>query len=292
MKMASALFSKAGRCLAVLVLVLCSPIAVAQSTCSENTCRLTRDVSDLIQWRSPILISANSIGLTKIFTWWKQSSWCKQMDFWISRWRLLWITSFRGIYFNHLTCKFFCDLAQNTSSDPKQFIFVHGMGGGAWFWYEMITLLEHYGHKAIAVDLTSHGINKAVAENVITVAQYTKPLIDALTDVSGEVSIASKSDVLSWGVGWSLIACRDGFRCTYLLPVRYIACRSSWWATVWEGARSHTHQSCSLTKSSKLSTCLRSRRLTIKACSVLFRPMWADFLRFNIVLSLAGHHFL
>ncbi|XP_024370042.1 putative methylesterase 15, chloroplastic [Physcomitrium patens] len=124
MKMASALFSKAGRCLAVLVLVLCSPIAVAQSTCSENTCRLTRD---------------------------------------------------------------------NTSSDPKQFIFVHGMGGGAWFWYEMITLLEHYGHKAIAVDLTSHGINKAVAENVITVAQYTKPLIDALTDVSGEVILVGHS---------------------------------------------------------------------------------------------------
>jgi hypothetical protein len=65
---------------------------------------------------------------------------------------------------------------------------VHGIGGGAWFWFEIVTLLEHSGFTATAVDLTSNGINKAVADNVTTVAQYTKPLIDAIASAPGPVS--------------------------------------------------------------------------------------------------------
>lgn len=72
---------------------------------------------------------------------------------------------------------------------PKHFILVHGMGGGAWFWFEIVTLLEHYGYEATTVDLTAHGINKAIADDVTTAAEYTKPLLDAIDNAPGPVRI-------------------------------------------------------------------------------------------------------
>lgn len=61
------------------------------------------------------------------------------------------------------------------------------MGGGAWFWFEIQTLLQRIGFNSTAVDLTSHGINKAIADNVTTVAEYSKPLLDAIAGIPGEV---------------------------------------------------------------------------------------------------------
>ena len=80
---------------------------------------------------------------------------------------------------------------QATSYAPQHFILVHGMGGGAWFWFEIQTLLEHFNFTSTAVDLTSNGINKAIADNVTTVAQYTQPLINAISNASGPVSPAA-----------------------------------------------------------------------------------------------------
>lgn len=77
---------------------------------------------------------------------------------------------------------------QNQSYAPQKFIFVHGVGGGAWFWFEIITLLELYGFSASAVDLTANGIDKAIADDITTVAEYTKPLIDAIASTRGKVS--------------------------------------------------------------------------------------------------------
>jgi triacylglycerol esterase/lipase EstA (alpha/beta hydrolase family) len=70
---------------------------------------------------------------------------------------------------------------------PKHFVFVHGMGGGAWFWFEIQTLLQRIGFNSTAVDLTSHGINKAIADNLTTVAEYRKPLLNAIAGIHGEV---------------------------------------------------------------------------------------------------------
>lgn len=64
---------------------------------------------------------------------------------------------------------------------------MHGVGGGAWFWFEMITLLESHGFNGTAVDLTSAGIDKTDADKVSSVAEYTKPLIDAIARAEGKV---------------------------------------------------------------------------------------------------------
>lgn len=97
---------------------------------------------------------------------------------------LLQITSRRCRVIHHLPS---ASELQVNSYAPVQFVFVHGMGGGAWFWFEMITLFQQIGFNTTAVDLTAHGINKAVADDVKTVAQYTKPLTDVLNNITGQV---------------------------------------------------------------------------------------------------------
>jgi hypothetical protein len=61
------------------------------------------------------------------------------------------------------------------------------MGGGVWLWFEIQTLLQRISFNSIVVDLTSHGINKAIADNVTTVAEYSKPLLNAIAGIPGEV---------------------------------------------------------------------------------------------------------
>jgi hypothetical protein len=61
------------------------------------------------------------------------------------------------------------------------------MGGGVWFWFEIQTLLQRIGFNSIAVDLTSHGINKAIADNVTIVTEYSKPILNAIAGIPGEV---------------------------------------------------------------------------------------------------------
>ncbi|CAM6084568.1 unnamed protein product [Calypogeia fissa] len=68
-----------------------------------------------------------------------------------------------------------CVNAQVNNTNPD-FLFVHGIGHGAWCFTPLITLLQEAGYTATAIDLTSHGINKAIADDVVTVAQYLEPL--------------------------------------------------------------------------------------------------------------------
>ncbi len=64
---------------------------------------------------------------------------------------------------------------------------VHGIGGGAWFFFEVVTLLKAAGYSASAIDLTANGISKVVADEVVTVVQYTQPLLDFLASIDGQV---------------------------------------------------------------------------------------------------------
>jgi len=61
------------------------------------------------------------------------------------------------------------------------------MGGGVWLWFEIQTLLQRIGFNSTAVDLTSHGINKAIADNVTIVVEYSKSLLNAIAGIPGEV---------------------------------------------------------------------------------------------------------
>ncbi|PIN11436.1 putative hydrolase/acyltransferase (alpha/beta hydrolase superfamily) [Handroanthus impetiginosus] len=65
----------------------------------------------------------------------------------------------------------------------KKFVLVHGEGLGAWCWYKTMALLEETGLLPIALDLKGCGINITDSKNVMTMEEYSKPLIDFLQEL-------------------------------------------------------------------------------------------------------------
>ncbi|EOA18137.1 hypothetical protein CARUB_v10006600mg [Capsella rubella] len=62
----------------------------------------------------------------------------------------------------------------------KQYVLVHGGCHGAWCWYKVKPLLEHSGHRVTVVDLTASGVNMSSVEEIQTLEDYAKPLLDVL----------------------------------------------------------------------------------------------------------------
>lgn len=64
--------------------------------------------------------------------------------------------------------------------ETKKLVLIHGEGFGAWCWYKTIALLEESGMLPTAIDLTGSGIDLKDTNNVTTLEDYSKPLIDYL----------------------------------------------------------------------------------------------------------------
>ncbi|KAL0927788.1 hypothetical protein M5K25_001998 [Dendrobium thyrsiflorum] len=64
--------------------------------------------------------------------------------------------------------------------ETKKIILVHGEGFGAWCWYKIIPFLEEAGLHSVTLDLTASGIDNTDINSIMTLADYTKPLIDYL----------------------------------------------------------------------------------------------------------------
>lgn len=79
------------------------------------------------------------------------------------------------------------DFAENIKS--KKIVLIHGEGFGAWCWYKTIALLEEAGLLPIALDLMGSGINMTDTNNVATLADYSKPLIDFLQNLPEDEKI-------------------------------------------------------------------------------------------------------
>lgn len=78
---------------------------------------------------------------------------------------------------------------EGTKQKQRQhhFVFIHGLGHGAWCWYKVVSLLEKEGQRAVALDLTSNGINKAASAEVNSLAKYSQPLIEYLESLDNEM---------------------------------------------------------------------------------------------------------
>ncbi|XP_020580864.1 salicylic acid-binding protein 2-like [Phalaenopsis equestris] len=64
-------------------------------------------------------------------------------------------------------------------------ILVHGLGHGAWSWYKVATSLRADGHSVLTLDLAAAGTSKyRMAEDVLTFADYSKPLMEAIAELS------------------------------------------------------------------------------------------------------------
>lgn len=67
--------------------------------------------------------------------------------------------------------------------ETKKFVLIHGEGFGAWCWYKTIVLLEEAGLLPIALDLTGSGIDLKDTNNITTLTDYSKPLIQYLQNL-------------------------------------------------------------------------------------------------------------
>ncbi|CAA7033187.1 unnamed protein product [Microthlaspi erraticum] len=68
----------------------------------------------------------------------------------------------------------------------KQFVLVHGLCNGAWCWYKVKVMLEAAGHCVTAVDLAASGINMTRLEEIQTLKDYSKPLLDVLSSLGSD----------------------------------------------------------------------------------------------------------
>ncbi|KAL0897803.1 hypothetical protein Bca101_081764 [Brassica carinata] len=73
--------------------------------------------------------------------------------------------------------------------NQKRFVLVHGICHGAWSWYKVKTHLEAAGHCVTAVDLAASGINMTKVEEIQTLKDYTKPLLDIMDSLASEEKV-------------------------------------------------------------------------------------------------------
>lgn len=71
----------------------------------------------------------------------------------------------------------------------KKIVLVHGEGFGAWCWYKTIALLEESGLLPVSLDLSGSGINMTNTNNVTTLVDYSKPLVDYLQSLSEDEKV-------------------------------------------------------------------------------------------------------
>ncbi|KAF8409988.1 hypothetical protein HHK36_002508 [Tetracentron sinense] len=65
----------------------------------------------------------------------------------------------------------------------KHFVLVHGVCHGAWCWYKLKPLLECAGHRVTTLDLAASGINVMKLHEVLTIHDYSQPLMDIMASL-------------------------------------------------------------------------------------------------------------
>ncbi|XP_078158895.1 putative methylesterase 12, chloroplastic [Carex rostrata] len=64
--------------------------------------------------------------------------------------------------------------------ETKKIVLIHGEGFGAWCWYKTMSMLEEAGLEPVALDLTGSGIDNTDINNITTLEEYSKPLLNYL----------------------------------------------------------------------------------------------------------------
>ncbi|XP_055828523.1 methyl jasmonate esterase 1-like [Solanum dulcamara] len=65
----------------------------------------------------------------------------------------------------------------------NHFVLVHGAGHGAWCWYKVVAILRSEGHKVSVLDMAASGINPKHAEELNSMDDYNKPLIEFMNSL-------------------------------------------------------------------------------------------------------------
>ncbi|KAI7746310.1 hypothetical protein M8C21_014126 [Ambrosia artemisiifolia] len=77
----------------------------------------------------------------------------------------------------------------HTTNQQTHFVLVHGACHGAWCWFKLKPLLEAAGHRVSAFDLAASGTNTQSIQDVATLSDYTKPLLDFMATIPPEEKV-------------------------------------------------------------------------------------------------------
>ncbi|KAK1423384.1 hypothetical protein QVD17_18687 [Tagetes erecta] len=77
----------------------------------------------------------------------------------------------------------------HTSDQTTHFVLVHGACHGAWCWFKLKPLLEAAGHRVSTFDLAASGTNTKVIQQVATLTDYSRPLLEFMTTVSPDEKV-------------------------------------------------------------------------------------------------------
>jgi pimeloyl-ACP methyl ester carboxylesterase len=72
------------------------------------------------------------------------------------------------------------------------FVLVHGSWHAAWCWYKIVPRLQRAGHRAIAIDLPGHGLDKTPIGDV-TMQHYVDAIASAIDDAGEPVILVAHS---------------------------------------------------------------------------------------------------
>lgn len=79
----------------------------------------------------------------------------------------------------------------NTSKEQviDHFVLVHGSCHGAWCWYKLKPMLESYGKRVTALDLSASGIDSTSLNELRSLDDYAKPLSEFMDSVSANEKV-------------------------------------------------------------------------------------------------------
>ncbi|KAF9611390.1 hypothetical protein IFM89_032059 [Coptis chinensis] len=69
------------------------------------------------------------------------------------------------------------------------FVLVHGGCHGAWCWYKLATLLKSAGYRVTTLDMAASGINLTQLEELQSISEYSKPLMDHLASLPSDEKV-------------------------------------------------------------------------------------------------------
>ncbi|KAM0055362.1 putative alpha/beta hydrolase-1 [Helianthus debilis subsp. tardiflorus] len=76
-----------------------------------------------------------------------------------------------------------------TGDQQTHFVLVHGACHGAWCWFKLKPLLEAAGHRVSTFDLAASGTNTQAIQDVATLSNYTKPLLELMATIPPEEKV-------------------------------------------------------------------------------------------------------
>ncbi|KAJ9559792.1 hypothetical protein OSB04_004952 [Centaurea solstitialis] len=99
----------------------------------------------------------------------------------------------------------------------QKIVLIHGEGLGAWCWYKTIALLEESGMLPTALDLTGSGIDLKDTNDVTSLEDYSKPLIDYLQNLPEDDKVTHMSIFILFMIIFAQVEGLYGNNCFTLL---------------------------------------------------------------------------